>query len=159
MFLKIIFSLRFYPALFKCICENNEFVKVIGRSVSLFCKSFCSSFFLSCIAHFLISCEHLRQWSRIEYFFLPPVLSCVVALLLLWLGDWELSITCWWTGSLLKKVHVGQKEMAGVWQAGWIEGGQAISHRLVGVLLLVKLEPRRYCPSCVKDIPRALFWL
>lgn len=47
--------------------------------------------------------------------------------------------------------------MAGVWRAGWMEGGKPISRRLVGALLLVRLEPRRYCPSCVKDIPRALF--
>lgn len=38
-----------------------------------------------------------------------------------------------------------------------MEGGKPISRRLVGALLLVRLEPRRYCPSCVKDIPRALF--
>lgn len=33
-----------------------------------------------------------------------------------------------------------------------MEGGQAISRRLVGALLLVKPKPRRYCPSCVKNI-------
>lgn len=49
--------------------------------------------------------------------------------------------------------------MAGAWQGGWMEGGQAISRRLVGALLLVKPEPRRYCPSCVKNILGALFWL
>lgn len=31
-----------------------------------------------------------------------------------------------------------------------MEGGQAISHRLVGALLLVKPEPRHYCPKLCK---------
>lgn len=68
----------------------------------------------------LVRTSQTVAWHGVFFspFFLPPLLSCVVALMPLWLGDWELSITRWRTGSLLKKVHVGQKEMAGVWQAG-----------------------------------------
>lgn len=107
------------------------------------------------VVHFWISREHFRQRCPPP----PPPLCSLLALIPLWLCDWELSITCWWTGSVLKKVHVGQKEMAGVWQASSMEGGKAISHRLVGPLLLVKPEPPCYCSGCVRDIPRALFWL
>lgn len=116
-------------------------------------------FFCVCVGGYHAFVDLALTFQIVAY--CPPTTSLcsLLALMPLWLCDWELSITCWWTGSVLTKVHVGQKEMAGVWQAGSMEGGKAISHRLVGPLLLVKPEPPCYCPGCVRDIPRALFWL
>lgn len=159
-----IFSvLFFFPVLFEFSWKRNEFVKVRGRSVCLFCPLF----FLFCLFFFVVvvldsygSRANISDSTEEQSTFLSLLCALVFwTLMPLWSADWELSITRRRTGSLLKKVHVGQKEMAGAWQAGWMEGGQAISRRLVGALLLVKLEPPCYCPSCVKDIPRALFWL
>lgn len=75
--------------------------------------------------------------------FPPTALSRVVALMPLWPGDWELSITGWRTGSLLKKAHVGQKEG---WQecgrpAEWREGRQ-LATALSELFYLSSWSPR-----------------
>lgn len=144
----------------KSICFYSILI-VTKFEFGLFCRSL---FFWGGFCRGEVSCICGSRANISDSGVLPPhhhhLSFCSrLALMPLWLCDWELSITCWWTGSVLKKVHTGQKEMAGVWQAASMEGGKAISHRLVGPLLLVKPEPPCYCPGCVRDIPRALFWL
>lgn len=82
----------------------------------------------------------------------PPLRSRVVALMPLWplgdWGDWELSITGRRAGSLLKRVHVGQKEG---WQecggpAEWREGSQ-LAGALSGLFYLSGCSPCAIVPA------------
>lgn len=160
--LSFVFSLHcFCPALFKLIREINDFVRAQAVPSVSFVKVFILHFFfLPHISHFWVSCEHLRQWSGIEYFFLYPLRSLVL---------WRWCHCAWVIGSCpslagelavyLRKCTWDKRG----WQecgrpAEWREGRQ-LATALSELFYLSSWSPPRYCPSCVKDIPRALFWL
>lgn len=64
------------------------------------------------------------------------LISCVWVIVA---GDCGLSVSSGWTAGLLKKLHVRERGVVGVWRPGWIEGGKAISCHVAGALLLVRL--------------------